>query len=111
MNWAAAIGDDANFSTTITNSIATKLATSDFNSTFDPRFNTQLGTKDTDDLSEGTTNLYHTDARRQEVQYQYQEIYLMILQLVLYHSVKEIQTQLLKEQLIYITQMREQLLL
>ncbi len=60
---AAAIGDDANFSTTITNSIATKLATSDFNSTFDPRFNTQLGTKDTDDLSEGTTNLYHTDAR------------------------------------------------
>ena len=60
---AAALGDDANFSTTITNSIATKLATSDFNSTFDPRFNTQLGTKDTDDLSEGTTNLYHTTAR------------------------------------------------
>ena len=60
---AAAIGDDANFSTTITNSIATKLATSDFNSTFDPRFNTQLATKDTDDLSEGTTNLYYTDAR------------------------------------------------
>ena len=60
---AAAIGDDANFSTTITNSIATKLTTSDFNSTFDPRFNTQLGTKDTDDLSEGTTNLYHTTAR------------------------------------------------
>ena len=60
---AQAIGDDANFSTTITNSIATKLATSDFNSTFDPRFNTQLATKDTDDLSEGTTNLYHTTAR------------------------------------------------
>ena len=60
---AAALGDDANFSTTITNSIATKLATSDFNSTFDPRFNTQLGTKDTDDLSEGTSNLYHTTAR------------------------------------------------
>jgi hypothetical protein len=60
---AQAIGADANFSTTITNSIATKLATSDFNSTFDPRFNTQLATKDTDDLSEGTTNLYHTTAR------------------------------------------------
>ena len=34
---AAALGDDANFSTTITNSIATKLATSDFNSTLDAR--------------------------------------------------------------------------
>ena len=36
---AAALGDDANFSTTITNSIATKLATADFNSTFDTRIN------------------------------------------------------------------------
>ena len=27
------------------------------------RFDTQLGTKDTDDLSEGSTNLYYTDAR------------------------------------------------
>ena len=60
---AAALGDDANFSTTITNSIATKLTTSDFNSTFDPRFNTQLATKDTDNLSEGSSNLYHTTAR------------------------------------------------
>jgi len=34
---AAALGDDASFSTTITNSIATKLATSDFNSTLDAR--------------------------------------------------------------------------
>jgi len=55
---AAALGDDANFSTTITNSIATKLATADFNSTFD----TRLGTKSTTNLTEGT-NLYYTDAR------------------------------------------------
>ena len=55
---AAALGDDANFSTTITNSIATKLAIADFNSTFD----TRLGTKTTSDLTEGT-NLYYTDAR------------------------------------------------
>ena len=58
---AAALGDDANFSTTVTNSIATKLATSDFTSTA----NTWLGTKDTDDLSEGSSNLYYTDARVQ----------------------------------------------
>ena len=56
---AAALGDDANFSTTVTNSIATKLAISDFDSTFD----TRLATKDTDDISEGSTNLYYTDAR------------------------------------------------
>ena len=55
---AAALGDDANFSTTITNSIATKLATSDFTSTA----NTWIGTKSTSDLSEGT-NLYYTNAR------------------------------------------------
>ena len=56
---AAALGDDSDFSTTITNSIATKLSTADFNTTFD----TQLATKDTDNLSEGSTNLYYTDAR------------------------------------------------
>lgn len=56
---ASAMGDDANFSTTVTNSIATKLASADFNSTFD----TRLGTKTTDDLSEGSSNLYYTDAR------------------------------------------------
>ena len=56
---AAALGDDANFSTTVTNSIATKLATADFNSTFD----TRLGTKDTDNLSEGSSNQYFTTAR------------------------------------------------
>ena len=56
---AAALGDDADFSTTITTSIATKLSTADFNTTFD----TQLATKDTDNLSEGSTNLYYTDTR------------------------------------------------
>ena len=55
---ASALGDDANFSTTVTNSIATKLATADFTSTAD----TWLGTKDTDDLAEGS-NLYYTDTR------------------------------------------------
>ena len=55
---AAALGDDANFSTTVTNSIATKLATADFNSTFD----TRLSGKSTSDVSEGT-NLYYTNAR------------------------------------------------
>ena len=56
---AAALGDDANFSTTVTNSIATKLASADFNSTFD----TRLGTKTTDNLTEGSSNLYYTNAR------------------------------------------------
>ena len=44
---AAALGDDANFATTVTNSIATKLATADFNATFDTRF----GNKNISDLS------------------------------------------------------------
>ena len=81
---ASALGDDANFSTTITNSIATKLATADFNSTFDTRLGTKttanltegsnlyftdaradarIAAADTDDLSEGSTNLYFTNAR------------------------------------------------
>ena len=55
---AAALGDDANFSTTITNSIATKLAIADFDATFD----TRLAGKTTTDLTEGD-NLYYTDAR------------------------------------------------
>ena len=55
---AAALGDDANFATTITNSIGNKLSTSDFNSTA----NTWLGTKTTSNVSEGT-NLYFTDTR------------------------------------------------
>jgi hypothetical protein len=56
---AAALGDDANFSTTITNSIATKLASADFDSTAD----TWLATKDTDNVTEGTTNLFYTNTR------------------------------------------------
>ena len=44
---AAAIGDDANFSTTITNSIATKLAITDFSTYFD----TDFAAKDLEDLS------------------------------------------------------------
>jgi len=56
---AAALGDDPNFATTVTNSIATKLAISDFSS----YFNTDFAAKDTDGLSEGLSNLYYTDAR------------------------------------------------
>ncbi len=55
---AAALGDDADFAGTVTDSLALKFASADFNSTFD----TRLGTKSTTDLSEGT-NLYYTDAR------------------------------------------------
>jgi predicted RecA/RadA family phage recombinase len=55
---AAALGDDPNFSTTITNLIGTKLATADFNTTAD----SWLTGKTTTDLTEGT-NLYYTDAR------------------------------------------------
>lgn len=55
---AAAIGDDPDFVTTVTTSIGTKLASADFNSTFD----TRLGTKSTSNLAEGT-NLYYTNAR------------------------------------------------
>jgi hypothetical protein len=56
---AAALNDDANFATTVNTSIATKLATTDFGTYFD----TNLANKDTDDLSEGSTNQYYTDAR------------------------------------------------
>lgn len=45
---AAALGDDANFSTTVTTSLADKISRT---------------TDDTDNLSEGATNLYYTDAR------------------------------------------------
>jgi hypothetical protein len=55
---AAAIGDDANFATTITNTVNTKLAIADFSTSFDTDFNA----KSTDDLSEGD-NLYYTDTR------------------------------------------------
>ena len=55
---AAAIGDDPNFASTITNQLATKFNTADFTSTAD----TWLATKTTDNLTEGT-NLYYTDTR------------------------------------------------
>ena len=45
---AAALGDDANFSTTVTNSIATKLAITDFTSTA----NTWFSTKNLNDLAD-----------------------------------------------------------
>ena len=56
---AAAIGDDANFVTTINDAIDLKFDTADFDSTFD----TRLATKTTDDLTEGLTSLYYTDTR------------------------------------------------
>ena len=63
---AAAINDDADvyntlngLITTNASNIALKFNTADFNSTFD----TRLATKDTDDVAEGTSNLYYTTAR------------------------------------------------
>lgn len=56
---ANALGDDANFSTTITTALGTKLATADFTSTA----NTWIATKNTDAITEGSTNLYYTNAR------------------------------------------------
>jgi len=55
---AIALGNDASFSTSITNSLANKLSTSDFTSTAD----TWLGTKSTSNVTEGT-NLYFTEIR------------------------------------------------
>jgi hypothetical protein len=55
---AAALGDDANFSTTITTSISNKLSTADFSSTA----NTWISTQSTSALAEGT-RLYFTAAR------------------------------------------------
>jgi len=80
---ASALGDDANFSTTVTNSIATKLPLAggtmagDLTLSGAPTNNLHAATKayvdsavtggtgalDTDDIAEGTTNLYYTDAR------------------------------------------------
>ena len=80
---AAALGDDANFSTTVTNSIATKLPlaggtlTGDLTLSGAPTNNLHAATKayvdsavtggtgslTTDTISEGTNNLYYTDAR------------------------------------------------
>jgi hypothetical protein len=55
---ATALGNDANFSTTITNALANKLDASGFATAFTG----QLQGKTTADLAEGT-NLYYTDAR------------------------------------------------
>ena len=55
---AAALADDPNFATTMTNALALKFNTADFDSTFD----TRLATKTTDDVAEGS-NLYYTDTR------------------------------------------------
>jgi hypothetical protein len=60
---AAALNDDSDFAGTVTASLATKFNTSDFNSTFD----TQFALKSTDSLSEGSINLYYTDARVQNL--------------------------------------------
>jgi hypothetical protein len=55
---AAALGDDANFATTVTNALGQKLNTADFETAFDGH----LAEKTTTDLAEGT-NLYYTTAR------------------------------------------------
>jgi hypothetical protein len=55
---AAALNDDANFASTVTTAIGDKLSTSDFTTTAD----TWLSTKTTDDLTEGSTNQYYTQA-------------------------------------------------
>lgn len=81
---AAALGDDANFATTVTNALGQKLNTADFETAFDGHlaekttddltqglinkyyasslFNSDFATKTTTDLTEGT-NLYYTTAR------------------------------------------------
>jgi hypothetical protein len=60
---AAAIGDDANFATTLTNSVALKQNTLTAGSNIDITGNTiSVTSLDTDDVSEGT-NLYFSNAR------------------------------------------------
>jgi len=56
---AAALGNDANYATTITTALGNKLSTSAFTTTA----NTWLGTKTADNLTEGSTNLYFTTTR------------------------------------------------
>jgi len=53
------LDDSANLETALTTSISQKLAITDFDTYFDNR----LAVKDTDNLSEGTTNLYFTNQR------------------------------------------------
>jgi hypothetical protein len=79
---AAALGDDPNFATTVANSIGEKVAkagdtmTGDLTLAQDPTSNLHAATKqyvdsevpdDTDELSEGTSNLYYTDQRVKDV--------------------------------------------
>ena len=56
---AAALGNDSNFAGTVTTSLASKLNISDFDSSFDAR----LAIKTTDNLTEGSTNEYYTNAK------------------------------------------------
>lgn len=56
---AAALGDDPNFASTTATSLGNKLNTSDFTSTA----NAWLVQRTTDDLGEGSNNLYYTDTR------------------------------------------------
>ena len=56
---AAALGNDSNFAGTVTTSLASKLNISDFDSSFDAR----LALKTTDNLTEGSTNEYYTNAK------------------------------------------------
>ena len=60
---AAALGDDPNFATTVSTSLGNKLNISDFSSTADA----WIVNKTTDDLGEGSTNLYHSTERVQDV--------------------------------------------
>lgn len=56
---AAALNDDASFASTVTTALGNKLNTTDFTTTA----NTWLGTKSSDNVSEGSTNQYFTTAR------------------------------------------------
>ena len=56
---ATALNDNANFATNLTNVVNTKLNISDFNTSWDTRF----GTKTTNNVPEGLSNLYYTTSR------------------------------------------------
>lgn len=56
---ATALNDNANFATNLTSIVNTKLNISDFSSSWDTRFNT----KTTNNVPEGSSNLYYTSSR------------------------------------------------
>jgi hypothetical protein len=56
---ATALNDNANFATNLTNVVNTKLNTVDFDTLWDNRFST----KTTNNVPEGSTNLYYTSSR------------------------------------------------